>query len=77
MVEGQALVRGTFLGFLVFGLSRQHLWFRRDDRSTKEVVIESGDSRAGHQCPKCGSISISCSRKHWWNEGPKAPVERF
>lgn len=77
MVEGEAFVRGTILGFLFYGFSRQHLWFRPDHESAKTVIIESGTSRAGHQCPSCGAVSISRHRKHWWKEGPARPVDRF
>ena len=77
MIEGQAFVRGTFFGFLLVGLSRQHLWFRRQNESKKELVIESSDSRAGHQCPKCEAVLITRARQHWGNEGHPKTVERF
>lgn len=77
MIEGQAFIRGTFFGFLLVGLSRQHLWFHRQNESKKELVIESSDSRAGHQCPKCGAVLISRARQHWRNEGPRNSMERF
>jgi hypothetical protein len=56
MEPGVASARGTVWGFLVFGMSHQHLWFSSGDE--ERTVIESGDSRQAHQCPKCRIVTI-------------------
>lgn len=71
MIPGQANVRGTFLGFLFIGLSHQHLWFTRAENNNKELVIRSGESRAGHQCPKCGAVIIQRFRREWRPPEPR------
>jgi predicted RNA-binding Zn-ribbon protein involved in translation (DUF1610 family) len=58
VVEGTVSVRGTLLGFLAFGFSHQHLWFRPCDGSGDEVIIRSAGQRAGHQCTQCGALVI-------------------
>lgn len=58
MAPGTASVKGTLIGFLIFGLSEQHLWFQRDD-SPKQRIIASNDERPGHQCTKCGAVVIA------------------
>lgn len=65
MIPGEASIKGTFLEFLIVGLSAQHLWFKRDDGSKKEKIIHSGDQRAGHQCPKCGAVTVQRFRREW------------
>ena len=52
MTKGIAEVHGTALGFLIFGLSRQHLWFKNSVRK-KEKVIESGGYRTAWRCDSC------------------------
>ncbi len=58
MVPGTALVRGTLLGFLVVGLSHQHLWFRQLDGGGDEKVIHSRGQKAGHRCTECRAVII-------------------
>ncbi len=65
MIAGEAFVRGTFWGFLIFGLSHQNLWFRRHDTQKNDVVIDSGDTRAGHVCARCGAVAINRFRRTW------------
>lgn len=62
MAAGTALVRGTLVGFLLFGISEQHLWFQRDDLP-KQRIIESGEESPGHQCTKCGAVLIAPPQK--------------
>ncbi len=56
MVTGVAQVRGTILGFLVFGLSSQDLYFDRDNRSS--MVLYSREKRNAFQCPQCQGVYI-------------------
>jgi len=63
MVHGQVTVHSTPLGNLLNFLnmrwySQQHLWFKRSDTSKDEIVLESGDARLGHRCPRCGAVSL-------------------
>lgn len=58
MVPGTALVRGTLLGFLAFGFSHQHLWFRQLDGGRNEKIIPSSSQRAGHRCTQCRAVII-------------------
>ena len=69
MIPGVGYVRGTFFGFIFFGLSHQHFWFRRKGGRKPETVIRSGDQRAGHQCPYCGTVAVQLSRKDWKRNG--------
>ena len=76
MVPGKARVHGTFLGFLLHGFSYQNLWFRRDDATDEEEIVPSGGSRAGHQCPRCGAVSINRLRETWPQPPEWAPHDR-
>ena len=60
MIQGVAEVHGTALGFLVFGISRQHLWFKTP-KKTNIKIIESGGSRTAWHCEGCNSTLISQS----------------
>ena len=62
MVPGTALVKGTLLGFLVVGLSHQHLWFRQLDGGGDEKILRSTGKKAGHQCTQCGAVIIQGDR---------------
>jgi hypothetical protein len=62
MVPGTASVKGTLLGFLVVGLSHQHLWFRRLDGGADELIIRSRANKAGHQCTQCRAVIIQGDR---------------
>jgi hypothetical protein len=52
MIKGIAEVHGTALGFMTFGSSRQHLWFKNPMRN-REKVIESGGYRTAWRCDTC------------------------
>jgi hypothetical protein len=62
MMPGTASVKGTLLGFIVIGLSYQHLWFRRLNGGGEEVIIRSRGDRPGHQCSQCGAVIIQGDR---------------
>ena len=57
MVHGVAEVHGTALGFLVFGWSRQQLWFKAAHRKNIEV-LHSGGSSAAWRCDACDITAI-------------------
>jgi hypothetical protein len=60
MSEGHPKVEGTVLGFLIVGLSWQHLWFLpRDKAQQKKKVIESGTSKQAYECSKCKTMVIA------------------
>jgi hypothetical protein len=63
MAAGTAYVRGTIWGFLLAGLSHQHLWFRSGQN--KEIVVASGDKRAGHRCLQCGTVTVYPLTSQW------------
>jgi predicted RNA-binding Zn-ribbon protein involved in translation (DUF1610 family) len=56
MVKGVAQVRGTIIGFLVFGFSSQDLYFDRDNSSS--MVLYSRQKKNAFQCPKCQGVYI-------------------
>ena len=56
MQAGTGYVWGTVLGFLAFGFSHQHFWFRAGDQ--KEVIIASNGERDGHRCTRCGAVAV-------------------
>jgi hypothetical protein len=63
MVAGTAYVRGTVWGFLLIGFSHQHLWFRSG--KDKNIVLESGEERAGHRCSQCSAITVHPLTRQW------------
>ncbi len=63
MVAGTACVRGTVFGFLLVGLSHQHLWFRSGE--AKNLVVESGEEHAAHRCAQCGAVTIYPLTGRW------------
>lgn len=54
---GMVAVQGSFLSFLVIGLSWVHCWFEgfNGDRSR---LIRCGSRRRGHLCEQCGATVI-------------------
>ena len=63
MTEGRASVEGTILGFIMFGLSSQHLWFKHG-KSMKKIIQSSG-RKPGFICPKCGTVVIPNDNRTW------------
>ena len=59
MILGKASVRGSFIGFLIIGLSHQHLWFN------KKKIIKSGGSRPAYECQNCELILIPKDSRTW------------
>ena len=57
MEEGSATVQGTVIGFLLFGLSHQHLWFRNQD-GEKRKIVASNEVVSAFQCCDCGLIVL-------------------
>jgi hypothetical protein len=61
MVTGRLRVKGTVGGFLLFGMSWQHLWWSdpEESRDSRQKVIESGDHRPAQRCLSCGMIAFA------------------
>ena len=62
MDPGQAQVKGSLLGFLIVGLSYQHLYFRADEASLREKIIPSGGKRSAYYCRQCQGLFIEPGR---------------
>lgn len=59
MVAGEARIHSTFLGFLLFGLSHEHLWFAPQDARNREArVLHSGERRIAWRCSDCDTTLI-------------------
>ncbi len=58
MVKGVVAVHGTILGLVIYGLSRQDLWFHSDGNQ-KEKILESGAKRYAWRCASCDCTTIS------------------
>ena len=58
MAEGTATVQGTFFGFLLFGLSHQHLWFI-DRKGEKRKVVMSNETVRAFRCKDCGLVVLN------------------
>lgn len=58
MFSGTSAVRGDFLGFILAGVSIQHLWFRSETRKIKKKIIASSTESSAHMCERCGAIAI-------------------
>ena len=63
MAEGTAFIKGTLWGFLVIGLSIQHLWFRRADDRGPEKIIHSNGSGVTSPASGIGMRDICCDLK--------------
>jgi hypothetical protein len=59
MQSGKLAVHGTVLGFLAFGLSRQHCWWQPGGDYWQGVeLVHSGGSREAHRCEKCRIVIL-------------------
>lgn len=69
MRPGTAQVRGTVPGFLLFGMSWQHLWFKSDSRRVVKNGPLAGDDyrllRSREQCEafQCFGCRITVLRQ--------------
>ncbi len=57
MLEGYTELSGTPLGFLFFGFSFKHLFFKTPNYFSKQILNNSGQKRAFY-CEKCGDVLI-------------------
>jgi hypothetical protein len=53
MEEGTCVVCSSPVGSVVFGVSREHLWFRSADNNA-EMVLMSKVQRKSFRCVPCG-----------------------
>ena len=51
MESGYSKVHGTVGGFLMFGFSHQHLWFK--GKGDKEMIVPSNDEVDAFRCKDC------------------------
>ncbi len=58
LAEGTATVQGTFIGFLLFGLSHQHLWFN-DRGGEKRKIVASNETVTAFRCKGCGLVVLN------------------
>jgi hypothetical protein len=66
MRVGTATIRGTLLGFMFYGFSHQHLWFKPADGSRAEgKVLGSGQSTRAFHCERCRLTVIRDRDGHW------------
>ena len=66
MDPGEAQIKGSMLGFLVVGLSYQHLYFKAAEGSMREKIISSGGKRLAHYCRQCQGLFIEPGRDPWF-----------
>lgn len=62
MQSGTAEIRGTFLGFLFYGFSRQHLWFWKGGKERKKRILESCTESSALQCVSCGAVALPAEK---------------
>ena len=59
MTTGKAKIESTLLGAVIFGLSRQHLWFEEHaPRGESDIAMKAGSSRNAFRCPQCGTLVV-------------------
>ncbi len=56
MEPGVIVVKGTLWGFLLVGLSYQHLYFRGDEADEDECLMTSGVPSRADRCPNCHTV---------------------
>ena len=61
MEEGTLALKATRWGFVFFGLSYKHLYFKKSGAgpSLKELVLKNGHVATGHKCHSCGTTVIA------------------
>ncbi len=52
MVKGKYKLKGSFMGFLLFGLSQKELCFISDEHEDK-ITLGLADEKKGYFCDKC------------------------
>lgn len=60
MVDGRVEVHGSKMGFALFGLSLQDLyWYDRlASKASRLMIIGSGTGRPAFACKQCGLLTI-------------------
>jgi hypothetical protein len=57
METGQCLIHCSPVGAVLFGVSREHLWFRPEHQQV-ERVMDSKTERPAHRCFACRIVVI-------------------
>jgi hypothetical protein len=57
MNVGKAKIQGTFWGFLLFGLSYQHLYYETPD-GTENLIMKSRAQKEAYLCNNCEGLFI-------------------
>ena len=70
MVEGEASVRGTLIGFLAVGFSLQHLFFNKQGDSrgnggSSKKILPSGNVTMACHCDSCGLTILKKAKTVW------------
>ena len=65
MERGAAVIHTTTLGFLLFGLSWQKLFFRRPGGVPRDdiEVLNPDQRRVAFRCPKCAGIFVTATQQ--------------
>lgn len=59
MEAGKVTLHGTLLGYLLFGLSYQHCWFKPAQGNPKgNVIVPWLSNRVACRCESCGFVGI-------------------
>ena len=53
MKIGHAAIKPTFKGFLIFGLSFKHLFFKSERTGEKEIILKNDKVAKSYKCPNC------------------------
>ena len=58
MEAGSIKIHGSLGGFLLFGLSEQQLYFKRQGQKKEIRILEDHNTREGFRCPNCRTIVV-------------------
>ena len=73
MEKGECAMKATRWGFIFFGLSFKHLFFKTTSNSlkAKDVVLKNNHLSIAYKCNSCGAVTITPDTKnaknlfHW------------
>ena len=70
MIEGEATVRGTLIGFLAVGFSHQHLFFKphggtSGNNASRKKILPSGNVTMACHCGSCGLTILKKAQTVW------------
>ena len=70
MIEGEAAVRGTLIGFLAVGFSLQHLFLKphgdtSGNNASRKKILPSGNVTMARHCDSCGLTILKKAQTVW------------